>query len=265
MQELNEQYVKQKQIDMLLEFSEVCKKNDIKFFLIYGTLLGAIRHKGFIPWDDDIDLLIPNTELNKIRDLKFGKKIEIKDIKKDDKWPYYISKLNDKSSFVKEPINYASQTLGINIDLFSLNGLPDSAIKAKFHLLKLKLLLILYKIKVIDKSIITSRNKRYFLSVLQKIVFIDFYKLIKKITFLAEKYPFQYDSNCFILELENNFNILTLNGKYFKEIIYLNFENMRMPCPSLYDELLKKIYGDYMELPPENQRFTHHSYKVYKK
>lgn len=245
---INEKVLRKAQLIMLNELMEVdriCKKNSINYWIDGGTFLGAIRHKGFIPWDDDIDICMLKDDYEKFliiakKELPPNRFLQTKETDEKATSPYI--KIRDRNSLIVED-NYSENERfhqGIFLDIFIMNNFSNK-IKRIYR--------FLYKIKEI--KIYKEKNKFLFL---KKIL------LKCKINDLATK----------ILEifLENPKNNSIIGYKYWFENTYnytnvfplseIEFEGYKFPCPNNADAYLKELYGDtYMELPPEEQRVWH--------
>ena len=239
-------------IDILLELDRVCKKENIKYWIADGTLLGAVRHKGFIPWDDDIDICMLEEDYKNF--LKLANKelpnylfLQTKETDKYYDWfPY--AKVRDRNSIFIEKM-YSNKELfhqGINIDIFVMD-IYSRRIK--------KIYKIFYRLKEIKISV--KENK---MIILKKLL------LFFKINILAEKIL-----KCFIKNNQRGKKDFLIGYRYLWKQIYesrdvfplseIEFEGYKFPCPNNPDAILKELYGDtYMELPPEDQRIWHASY-----
>lgn len=236
-------------LNLLKELDRVCKKNNIDYWLDGGTFLGAVRHKGFIPWDDDIDVCM--LEEDYIKFFKIAKKelsenifLQTKKTDKNYKWFPYV-KLRDRNSIFIEHVQDINCLYhqGINLDIFVMDSFC-SKIK-KF----LKIYNFLSKIETI--KIYKRKNS-----------FIVFKKIILKFKLNKLHYKF---SRLFLEKINNNsligYRYLFPQLFKYRDIFPLSeieFEGHKFPCPNNADAYLKELYGDtYMELPPEKDRVWH--------
>lgn len=263
---MKEVEIKQIQIQILKEFADYCDKNNLVYFLGYGTLLGAVRHKGFIPWDDDIDLVMPRGDYDKFIK-KFNKKsknLEVLDILNEPTYSFSFAKLSDKSTFIKEGTDIAFDKLGVNIDIFPLDGVSSDLKEQKRKVKQIKI----YR-KILDfKNISIVRKRAFYKNIilfLGKTIFyfIDYQKIVKKIVDSAKE--LNYDDSNTVACLVWNYGAKEIMSKeIFSKSTKLEFENDLYNVPQDYDKYLKNIYGDYMILPPEEKRISHHVFNVYK-
>ncbi|WP_462425234.1 LicD family protein [Fusobacterium sp. THCT13E1] len=233
-------------LEILKEVDRICRKHKIKYWLDGGTLLGAVRHKGFIPWDDDIDIsMLPEDYTNFIKiALKELSKKYFLDNKETD--PYIIFKylkIRDKNSiFIEKEEEEEKYHQGIFIDIFLMNHLNNSSISRRK----------LYNILLKFKDLIVERGKYKFLKLILKkfgIVFLS--------TKLFDFLFLNVKEERKIIGYKYNFNQI-----YFLKDIFplkeIEFEETMFYCPSNFDAILKELYGDtYMELPPKDQRVWH--------
>lgn len=233
----------------LIELDKICKKNNINYWLDGGTFLGAIRHKGFIPWDDDIDVCMLEKDYKKF--LNIAKKelpknifLQTKETDRNYKW-FPFAKLRDRNSIFIENDQDKEELFhqGINIDIFVMDSFNIKIKKFK------KIYIFLNRLEKIKNS----KNKNNFL-ILKKL----FLKLkLNKLHYLFSK--------LFLEELNNNsiigYRYIFSNLYRYKDIFPLSeieFEGYKFPCPNNADAYLKELYGDtYMELPPEKDRVWH--------
>ena len=259
-------------LNIVKEVLRICKKYNLTYFMLGGTMLGAIRHKGFIPWDDDIDLGMPRDSYEKF--LKVAPKelknnLKLINYKTDPNYHYYITRIQDTNTKVieerieneEEKYTYAS------IDIFPLDGTPNNKILRKIYFFRVlyhrAIMSLCYK-DSIDKKRKRSKKEKILLAIMIKLPIEKLttaYKQKEKIDKILKKQDFnksKYVGN--IMGAYRTKEIVPKefygNGKMYK------FENIEMNGLELYDEYLSYTYGDYMKLPPEKDRKTH--FKIYK-
>lgn len=266
--DLNE--IKMVELDILREVTAFCDKNNIIYYLTGGTLLGAIRHKGFIPWDDDIDIMMPRPDY-----IKF-----IKEYNKWDKKNYNITSVyNDKNTLIpyakvcdtktrkiERNIDYSDKFIrGIDVDIFPLDGLPNSYNNAKNFIILQQILNKIYVLLLTkyerhkNKLINIFKFSIYiFLKALKTLNVINVYKITKIINSNSAKYDF-YSSKFVAVSVFPHYGQNEIALSYnFKKRIKVKFETDYFYVPLGYDEYLKGVYGNYMKLPPKSKRKTHH-------
>lgn len=245
---------------ILIEINKICKNNGIKYFLAYGTLLGAIRHRGFIPWDDDIDLVMFPSDYLKFIDIfnssQSNSELACVSYEKGDFALPYAKVVNKKTCVVA--VNRSDTTeLSIGVDIFPYSVISKDrkeslkVVKRGFYLSKL----LRYRLY---NSFCEVCDKKFSL---RKFLFYVFAKshskkrLFKKTIDFKERY---YGRDCgFCTYLFDSEKDRLFNYDWFGEVINVEFEGYQFPAPKGYDSYLREYYGNYMELPPENQRIPH--------
>lgn len=245
--ELSSKEIREGQLRALKHLKEVCEKHNLKYYLCGGTLLGAVRHKGYIPWDDDIDVFLELEDLKKLNEImKSDKEFSlISFVDKDNDYFDEISLFVDNSVIMDNNHFPIQMTTGITIDIFYLSGIPDGEDELKEYALRAK---ELEQIKW---------NKFYSNEECKKAVgdVIDF----------LSQYKFG-DTKRVGSVLSPHFLREVFEYESFQKPKHLLFEGELYAVPGDYHTYLKQIYGDdYMVPPPENKRVAHHSFKAYKK
>lgn len=268
MKKIKSEEVRKIELDLLLDFVDFCDKHKLTYFLAYGTLLGAVRHKGFIPWDDDVDVFMPREDYNRLREMYNEKKENEFYVAVDpesDIAKHTIVKIMDTRTIKKENgLDYKKGYLGVDIDIFPLDGVPaDEEEFRKWHKKLIK-----YYLKHLYKELRFSgtfaRNLKMFI---QKIVYGCYVTSLKKVfsetKALHELYPYEESeyAGCFETYCMEDNN--RLKREWFKETVLLDFEGYKMKAPKDYHQVLTKLYGDYMKLPPEEMRVTHHGNNMF--
>lgn len=228
-------------LDMLMEMDRICKKNNLKYYLAYGTLLGAARHKGFIPWDDDIDIIVDIDNYKRFCDIICDEIADNYVLSSIDQDPNYDS-LKARISLKK---NYHHL---IHIDIFPIVGVPKSKAGRKLYRNICHIIYRSYFVKKVDVNVNYKDNKRkrtivLILRLLLKPIPANIIKLI--FNKLSTLYP--------IKESDIIYNICGCYGykelipkEYLGEPVLLDFEGHTLPVPEKWDAYLTHLYGDYM-------------------
>ena len=266
MKKLNNKELKKIQaieLDILKSFDKICKKNKLKYVLTGGTLIGAIRHNGFIPWDDDIDIAMPRNDYNKfikIQKKELNKeKYYFQSIETEEKYSSVGAKIRRKNSVYKETLSSISrENQGIWIDIFPIDNISDNKISAFFTFTKMFYYKMLLSYKLKNNPTTDSLPKKILLSIIK--LNSNFYSLKK----LKKKY-FKLITKTNKKETKNVINfggVYLLKEKVPREFINNitthQFEDEKFNIPKNYDEYLTHIYGDYMQLPPKEKRKSNH-------
>ena len=233
-----------KMLDMLEYFDTLCKANNIKYWLSSGTCLGAIRHGGFIPWDDDIDIEMLRDDYIKLEKVFLETNEYVLQTWKNDK--YYclpFAKMRDKSTVI---YNSLFKYKGVFIDILVLERTPKILSQIAYFCRR-----ILWK----SYCIVKHRNKYSMLFFLLK--FLLFYLLIPVCRLLSKMFS-NLEGNVYRHSLGTGW---IDNIRIIDEIlptINVTFEGIKFPVPQNYDKYLSRMYGDYMKIPEEsNMEISH--------
>lgn len=263
MKEINVNEMKKIQLEILQCVARYCDENDLQYFLAYGTLIGAIRHKGFIPWDDDIDIAMTRPDYEKFISGFNGtiQNISVYSTELDHNFPYSYAKVSNDNTVLIENSGLKCQ-IGVNIDLFPIDGIPlDDKLTIKKQMFYRNLL----DIKTVKVNSERNLLKNTIL-ILGKIAL--FWSSVKGINLkmieTAKKYSFENEEYCCAIAFGSSADKV-LPKEYFKETIQTLFEGHVFTTAKYYHEWLTGIYGDYMQLPPEEEQTSHHDFKAYLK
>lgn len=264
--------VRKIQLDMLRFIDEFCRKHEIEYSLIGGSLLGAIRHGGFIPWDDDIDIMLRRDEYNKFIRLLNNSKLELGPLKL---WHYstrptyhLFSKMYNSKTIVGKNTDYIWEDTGVFIDIFPYDALPSSSEKRIKFMdemnKKAKILSYTSSPAYFSGSKWYYSLARVFLNFPQ---FVRFHgrnlELAKKFDKESQKY-FSDDSASDMGFLCSRY----LKKEHFSREIFdeyedVEFEKMTVRKIKDHEVYLQGVYGDYMKLPAEKDRQIHELYVWY--
>ena len=255
------------ELEMLKEFDKVCRKHNIKYSIWGGTLLGAVRHKGFIPWDDDIDVVMLRKEYNKFT--KVANELDPNNCYYQDNNtdPYYrwgYGKLRKTNTiFIRVGQEHIKCKTGIFMDLFPLDGIPNSIIGQilnDFHCFCIRKMMYSEVGMLSKNENCFTRSMYKFLSKIPlKKVFKIFNKIIRKYENKSTNMVRTY-SYTSIGKLYGKHPLKEKYGmprKWFEKLIEYEFEGSKFFGCKDYDKILTFIYGDYMKLPPKDKRDPH--------
>ncbi|MBR1539885.1 MAG: LicD family protein [Clostridia bacterium] len=248
------------ELDMLEKVLDICDKNNIKYFASYGTLLGTVRHHGFIPWDDDIDLEMPRNDYERFKQIA---RKELQD-------PYFVQCYETEKNYDRSHIQIRNSNTtailktdknnsfnkGIFMDIFPIDNVPDG-VKGKIFKLRVntfKRLINTYpvfgdekKLKLVIKKIMKKTFFKIF----------DLNKILAKYEKLLSKY--KDEKTKYMGLIYDGFKYPVFEREYYDEYENLSFEYLSLRCPKKYDSMLRQEYGeDYMV--PQKKASTHQEF-----
>lgn len=250
--------LQEKLLNIMLIFDKVCKENEITYYILGGTMLGAIRHKGFIPWDDDMDVGLPRSDYEKLIGLSennWPKNIFLKTPKNTIDFIFPFSKLMDRNTTLIE--SRGTDIIGgIYIDIFPLDGAGDCFNDSKTYYNKFN-----YK----RRLLYNNQDNREIKGIIRKL-----FRLYSK-TKIPRKIITSIQEKLLSVPYESSSFIGNYNGSWgFKEIMQKSilgkpkeyeFEGYKFYGVENYDKYLKLLYGNYLEFPPKEKRISPHDFQ----
>lgn len=255
-------------LDILVEVSNICEKNNIDYFIIGGTALGAIRHKGFIPWDDDIDIGMTRENYDKFLEIaqnSLSSNLFLQTPYTEKHTPFYYTKVRKKGTlFVEKYCRKLNIEHGVFIDIFPYDNIPDDEIVYKKQLKKVKFFTQLFIAKEIcgssiEQNSIIGKLKvgiRTFAHIVLKIIPKKY--ILRKLEKECRKYNYCNTNRIGFIEQ----TVLNMKSEYIKELEYFRFEDKVFKGPKGIKEYLVDQFGDYKILPPIDKRVGHKPYKL---
>ncbi len=268
MEKISRSELRKIQIKMLKYIKNICEQNNIRYFLFGGTLIGAVRHKGYIPWDDDVDICVPYKDYRRLINI-INSKNEYKVLNPYDNEDYYyfFSKMVDKRTILIEDNYKKIKDMGVFLDIFPICNMPND---------KEELDKYVKKVKKLERSFFRMYgfkkyyyNKNLIIRIIKAIIFFIPYLFKKKI--YKNKYKLlnlleKYESE----DTDYVGNVLppcTIKGMVKKEVYdestYVQFEDEMYSASAKYDQYLTQVYGNYMTPPPENERIAPHMFDAF--
>ena len=270
-EEIQLEELKQIELRILKQIHDICAQQGFRYFLVGGTLLGAIRHNGFIPWDDDIDIGMPRTDYERFIDYCSSNAVPFKVIcnRLNKNYGYLFAKAMAPDTVLVEKMgNRYDVELGVFVDIFPIDGLGDTLDEAAANLNKTRFnreLLVAANWKKFSRS----KTRTIYYEPIRFVFYCmsrmsSFQKLIRKIN---SKYDVDgFDKRNYVGCVCGSYrNKEIVEREVFSEYIDVPFEDAIFKCPKSFDKYLSNIYGNYMQLPPEEKRGTHHSFDAYYK
>lgn len=256
-------------VDVLRKFIEICKQHNLTYYCCGGTAIGAIRHGGMIPWDDDIDVFMPRPDYDRFVDIiqntDLGNYEYVSPFTHDNYPLYFIKLCNRKTTLMEEhdtPCVY-----GLYIDVFPIDGAPDDydeakAMERRFTKIKNKLEAISTHNTFAEYIKLLCNHKEWGRFVRKTIGFFFRKKyrnhLLCQLDSICRSFPFDY-SNLVAVYCGSYGPKEVFPRKWLENTVKFSFEGLTVNLPSGYDSYLRQYYGDYMQLPPEEKRISHHT------
>lgn len=270
MKELTLKEIQNVELNLLLQFKTICEDNAFRYSLGGGSLLGAIRHKGFIPWDDDIDVMMPRPDYDKFLKYCRNNLVPFKLITYDTEKGYngLFAKIWSPDTIIIDDLMVLDYEIGVNIDIFPIDGLGNS---------KQEALKIFHKTAwnremlnaVLWKRFFRSKTHSIFIEPIRFTMFVlsrfaDPKKLLRKVD--EENLRHSFDDSLYAGCVCGSYREQEVMTKEtFINYIDAVFEGKQFKIIANFDEYLMKHYGNYMELPPKEKQNSHHTYKAYKR
>lgn len=255
------------ELDIVKYVDQICRENGLTYFLAYGTLIGAVRHKGFIPWDDDVDILMPREDYKKFCDILYRSdgKYKILCCEYDKDYMYAFGKVIDSRTLLIEQGTTSTYRMGVYIDVFPYDGIKGDVRK---NILFLKSCAFLEKCRYFSTSPYKAIGHETWWKNILRIPFwvflkgVNYRNIVKLLNHLIKKYPVKGAKwvGCLCAqEIEKEL----VPAAAVSKAVDMEFENVKLLCPAGYDRMLRTMYGDYMELPPVHKRISHHDFKAW--
>ena len=248
------------QLEILDDVHRFCTTNGLRYSLTGGTLIGAIRHHGYIPWDDDIDVMLPRPDYERFLRTYHSDENEVIDLMHSGLCVETFAKVSRKGTLVTDP-KLGRSLWGINIDLFPVDGFPGENTRAHFD-----------RVDSINKRLgvfcpffkIVKKNKGiWFVKYLLKRLFFfyphSYLHFKARLEQLLKSYPFD-DSPMAALFCGGDGWREVMPKEVFDSYIEKDFEGKQYHVIAHYDDYLKRVFGDYMQFPPEEERVNKHAY-----
>lgn len=277
MHKIEMEEMKSLELAMLVDFANFCDKHHFKYYLSGGTLLGAIRHKGFIPWDDDIDIMMPREDYNSCMRLYSHNYYEIDSLVNNSGSYLRYARLYDRRTVLYSPWK-KKMNESVFIDIFPIDGLPIGKVRQEILFLVQQILMSLHLATILRFTVSNRYNDRDAGILAWRKYFRTFIKFVMQIAIgwtspntwarilnkIASKYSFYNQDEVAVLVSGPHGNKERMPKKIYNDCS-IEFEGYNFNTISGYDYYLRKLYGKYMELPPLGKRNTHHAFDGYLK
>lgn len=268
--EISIEELKVLQMDILDAVHRFCEANHLRYSLACGSMLGAARHQGYIPWDDDIDIYLLREDYEKMIEL-FPDLLEGRykfcTLERDSMWGLPFGKVCDNLTMLKESINHIYE-LGVNIDVFPIDKVPENETEwEKFDKFRRKFYEI-YALRIAEPKFFNFHNGKSFsrniIATITKIILSCF-----SVRFFAkcfQKIAKHYDdtnSNKVFECVQGFFQKNPFPKSLFDNRVLMPFEDRKYMCFADYDLYLTNGFGDWHQIPPKEKQVTHHAFKAW--
>ena len=253
-------------LDLLITFSELCKNYHLRWYLFYGSLLGSIRHKGFIPWDDDIDIYMPREDYDRLISLGadvLGEPYFLQTPYSDPSFFFTTTRVrNSRTSYIDYPFKYQGFNQGIGIAIAPLDYLPMENVNELYEKIHSLIMDNAMYMRLKHTSLSQRDQARMDAYLARGGDKQDPLMIWERINKLAQG---DKESGKYWIGVAHHYGLerSIFNIEDFEEVLEGDFEGLKFPIPKGYDRILKTIYGDYMKFPPTEERGTWHSNAVY--
>ena len=255
------------ELEIVKDVVKICKEHHIPLYMMGGTFLGAVRHKGFIPWDDDVDLGMKRSDYERFLTLApeaLREGYQLRHFASDPDMPYYPAQVVDPSFEILDVSAQVAKTRSAWIDLFPLDGMPRGKLRCflhQYHLLYLRMMLKFSQFSQVVATELKHRplHERVLIALGKHLHLenrMDTGKRMRKIDRCLKKYPFETAAQVVNFMGAYKFREMFPRSVY-EEIAEYPFEDMTLTAPRDYDRVNRQLYGDYMTPPPDGERNKH--------
>lgn len=255
------------ELEILKYFIKICQDNNLRYYMLGGTFLGAVRHKGFIPWDDDIDIGMPREDYYKFMDIVVNdgnRDFKFENFRINKESLMYVSRFENKKVEIEDTSTTQKKYRYAWIDIFPMDGMPNNRFSMFFHKVKLLYLRLLFQYSqysnIVNQRVKNRPLHERILIKIGKIInfekFLDTYKCMLNLDKCLEKYSF--DSSKYVINFMGAYKFKEMFKKeVYDECDMYDFEDIKLNAPKNYDLVLSQLYGEYMVPPKEEERNKH--------
>ena len=255
------------ELNILKKIVEICEKNNLRYYMLGGTLLGAIRHQGFIPWDDDIDIGMPRKDYEKFLEIMNQQLPEnwvIDNYMNNPDTLIAITRIEDSTIKIIDRSAEIEKTRYAWVDILPMDGMPKNAISKEIHKLQLLYCRLKFKYSIFSKYVNQKqKNRPIHEKILIKIgQIVNFEKVLNKqkcIEKMEKKLKkYSYDEAEHVVDFMGAYKFKEMfPKKIYDETCYYQFEDMELVGPKNYEFVLKQLYGNYMKIPEDAEKNRH--------
>lgn len=262
---LDDHEVRLAQTAVLKSLARYCRDNDLTFYLCAGTLLGSIRHAGFIPWDDDIDIMMPRDDYERLLEqfeaLRSVTGLSVHALSTDEHWNYPFAKVTDDQTIVVEESDLAT-SVGLGVDVFPVDNWLSSH-RGNLQMLGLRALRRVFSVKATRRSPKRSKWKNTILlagqATFRPVRGRWIGVALNRVGSCARERSGATYAGVMVWDYRERVPVAAY-GKHLDG----QFEGELYPIPRDSDLVLRTLYGDYMQLPPPESQRSHHEFRAYR-
>ena len=258
-------------LNIFKEIKPFLDDNSIPYYLLGGSLLGAVRHKGFIPWDDDIDIGIVRDDYERFLSTvakSLPDYLELRSYRDESDHHYYFSRIVDKRYYMRREGSIIARNENLWVDIFPLDGMPNNAIKRRIHMLRLLWVRMWYHIACFDKVNLHRPNRPLSERIIISIVKMlhghgghNYKKWLVRLDTLLRKY--RVEDTDWVVNFMGQYKFKEMFPKsYYGKGAFYDFEGMKLMGPEDYDKVLSQMYGNYMKAPKDRDKNVHDAHLV---
>ena len=261
-------------LDIFKEVAGICKRNEIPYYAIGGTCIGAARHNGFIPWDDDLDIAVPIEDFKRLREAlteELPNYYNVHDSYNKKQYHYVFMKVqDDRTTFIQDSMkDFADGYMGVFVDIMPLAGVPSEKNARSKYIKKLTFYQMLNVARRFPSSSLSSIKGRVASRMFKSLTKYNYFS--NKYLRCLEKHPVNKTEFVGYVWSPPDIERWTFPKEWFEKTKELPFEDTVMSCPWKYQEYLTQQFGDYMTPPPKDEQVSphegyldlKHSYKEY--
>lgn len=246
--------------ELLCLFDRICRENGLTYFLSGGTLLGAIRHGGFIPWDDDVDVMMPRADFMKLQQVVgqyTNERYAYASVYTDPDYKRPWARLWDMHTRMLNNSRFYDQTPHVFVDIFPIDGIPAGKLATRWFFTKMRLYDAACKMSKRKHIYMDERLRLFKLAIYPPCLKVGGNRWARKMHDLAMKYPFGQTKFAGVSMTIKYGSREKLPAEVFASAVDVEFRGRKFPAPVGWETYLKALYRDYMKLPPEETRDEH--------